>query len=86
MGPLVFLSTSEKQEGQIDAIFSPGSPGVYSSDDYADYATEGLFLNYTQIQDTYENEYNLAPRKQLWGSRYYLTKSNLTSECRITLI
>jgi len=47
MGPLAFLAIGEKEEGEIDAIFSPESPGVYNSHDYARYFDSGLFLNYT---------------------------------------
>jgi hypothetical protein len=34
MGPLVFLGLSEKLTGEIDAIFSLGDNGIYSTNDY----------------------------------------------------
>lgn len=41
MGPLVFLSLGQKQNGEIDAIFSQAEPGVYSASDYSGYYSHG---------------------------------------------
>lgn len=72
MGPLVFLSLGQKTNGEIDAIFSPISPGVHTATDYAAYQSLGQFLNYTQVTELYGSEYNLAPRVQ--------TLANLSSD------
>lgn len=41
MGPLVFLSLGQKTEGQIDAIFTPSSPGIMNNNQYLYYWNEG---------------------------------------------
>ncbi len=48
-GPLVFLTQAEKYTGQIDAIFAPSDPGLYTQDDYLYFYSSGLYYNYTQV-------------------------------------
>jgi len=47
MGPLIFLGLGQKQNGEIDAIFSAPKPGVFTNPDYAYFTTWGDFLNFT---------------------------------------
>jgi hypothetical protein len=53
MGPLVFLSLGEIVDGQIDAIFSPRSPGIYSNEEYLSYEDTGSYINYTKVIQLY---------------------------------
>ena len=61
VGPLTFLSLSEAENGQIDAVFFPGAESI----SYANYESHGLFSNYTNANELYGNEDNFAPRKQM---------------------
>ncbi len=53
MGPLVFLSLGEIVDGQIDAIFSPRSPGIYTNEEYLSYEDTGSYINYTKVIQLY---------------------------------
>jgi len=55
MGPLVFLSLGEKENGEIDAIYSPSNNGVYTNVDYEYFSSSGIFYNYTQVNSLYGN-------------------------------
>lgn len=41
MGPLIFLGLGQKQNGEIDAIFSAPIPGVFNNEGYGNYGTQG---------------------------------------------
>jgi hypothetical protein len=55
------------------------------------YYSDGLYYNFTQVQELYSDTINLAPRKQLWLSFYfknfdYSFRLGQVAVCRITLI
>jgi hypothetical protein len=49
---------------------------VYDEGSYYYYYSEGLFYNYTQVKELYNDTINLAPRKQLGFSSYTYTDLN----------
>lgn len=59
-GPIVFLKIGESTAGQYDAVIVSTQT---SFDSLEGFDSDGHFLNYTQVQDLYQNKYNLAPRK-----------------------
>lgn len=60
-GPVIFLKIAEGDEGQYDGLIYPtrefDSMGTYTNKD-------GIFINFTRVQDVVESKYNLSPRKQ----------------------
>ena len=59
-GPVIFLKIAEGDEGQYDGLIYPtrefDSMGSYTNKD-------GIFINFTRVQQVVESKYNLAPRK-----------------------
>ena len=70
MGPLIFLGLGQKSNGEIDAVFSPPNPGIYSTGDTEDFWANGTYLNWTQISTLNQEQHNLAPRRQIWASGF----------------
>jgi hypothetical protein len=75
-GPIIFLKLAEGEEGQYDGIVYPTKDfdGLDSFDN-----TEGIFINYTRVQEVVGDKYNLVPRKQFCGAR---VGSDLPSQMR----
>ena len=65
-GPIIFLKLAEMNEGQYDGIIYP-SKSFSGVDKFSN--VDGIFINYTRVQEVVESKYNLAPRKQFCGSR-----------------
>ena len=65
-GPIIFLKLAEGEEGQYDGIVYPTKQfdGLDSYDN-----TEGIFINYTKVDQIAGDQFNLAPRKQFCGAR-----------------
>lgn len=61
-GPIIFLKLAEGTTGEIDAIVTPTQVPLTSFNTYNNF--DGIFLNYTQVLNLYNEEYNLSPRKQ----------------------
>jgi len=64
-GPIIFLKLAEMNEGQYDGIIYP-SKSFSGVDKYSN--VDGIFINYTRVQEVVESQYNLAPRKQFCSS------------------
>ena len=88
MGPLVFVTQSEKQTGQIDAIFSTAQNGIYTTSDYLGYHdTEGAYINYTQVTELYGfQQFGFAPRKQFYQTYFNNPRLSGRTLGRLTLI
>ena len=84
VGPITFLNLSEESNGQIDAIFSPASPGVFTTNDYTTYRSLGQYMNFTQANELYGALDNFAPRKQMYASK--LINEGVTEKVTVTLI
>ena len=61
-GPVVFLKISEEQVGEFDAIMVPVPYETRSFDNGWGCCGASYFLNYTDIVDLPDFDYNLAPR------------------------
>ena len=69
-GPIVFLKVAELQVGNYDGqvVINDKVKSNYNSDSYYLYSKRSL--NYTQIMNVTENDYNLSPR--MYSDRGYL--------------
>ena len=65
-GPIIFLKLAEATEGQYDGIVYP-TKSFEGLDNYEN--TEGVFINFTQVQSVVGSKYNLVPRKQFCGAK-----------------
>lgn len=64
-GPVIFLKLAEGDEGQYDGLIYP----TRDFDDMSSYTNkDGIFVNFTRVQDVVGEKYNLAPRKQFCKS------------------
>jgi hypothetical protein len=59
-GPIIFLKLAEGEEGQYDGIIYP-SNGYNGMDEFLN--IDGVFVNYTRVQEVTSEKYNLSPRK-----------------------
>ena len=84
-GPLIFLTMAQQDTGQVDAIFSPAQ--LYkNSVDISSYQEGGYFINSTQIDELYGDQYNLAPRKDIKSRIYNGMHSGSYSDGHVLLI
>jgi hypothetical protein len=68
-GPIVFLKLAEGIQGQYDGIVYPVlSNGGFDDDLESYHNSEGVFINYTKVEDVTKSKFNLAPRKQFCDS------------------
>lgn len=65
-GPIIFLKLGEGEAGQYDGIIYP-TKSTPSDGGYAN--SDGIFINYTRVQQITNEKYNFSPRKQWCGSK-----------------
>lgn len=64
-GPIIFLKMAEGNMGEYDGIIS--SIYITNTFDSKSFNYEGLYLNYSKVEELYQKKYNLSPRKYMCG-------------------
>ena len=52
--------------GQYDGVYT--SISMTSTFDSVSFNNEGIYLNYTRVEELYGDKYNLSPRKYICGA------------------